>query len=83
VGLEAWVLFGFAEADAGAFTGGQPVGGVFEGDDAVEDTAFGMADLVRGGLPDGEVGRVGDGIGGDVGGEDLFSWTTLAWDLSR
>jgi len=53
--LEPRALFGLVQDDAGSFAGGRPVGGAFESHDAVEDTAFRVADLVRVGLPDSEV----------------------------
>jgi hypothetical protein len=56
--LEPRVLCGRGEADADAFAGAGPVGGAFEGDDAVEHTTLGVADLVAVGLADGEVSRV-------------------------
>jgi hypothetical protein len=62
--LKACLLSGLAKPDAGAFAAGRPVGGAFEGDDAVEDTAFSVADLMRVGLPDDEVGRERGGVGG-------------------
>ena len=64
--LKACLLSGLAKADAGAFAAGRPVGGAFDGDDAIEDNAFGVADLMRVGLPDGEVGRERGGVGGGV-----------------